>query len=70
MLSWLYKTCKVVIKSDFSFLLDVEGGYASENLSMLNVNKLEDLSLIICHLNKKVLKIDSYFHDYFTCSLE
>ncbi|KAK9286150.1 hypothetical protein L1049_014532 [Liquidambar formosana] len=37
---------------------DVEGGGASENASMLYINKLDELPLTICHLNKKAIGND------------
>uniref|UniRef100_A0A5B7C3D0 Putative inositol-tetrakisphosphate 1-kinase 4 n=1 Tax=Davidia involucrata TaxID=16924 RepID=A0A5B7C3D0_DAVIN len=38
---------------------DVERGGASENSSKLYINKLEELPLTICHLNRKALGSDS-----------
>lgn len=48
------------MKLSFLFLADVDGGPASEDSSMFYINKLEELPLTICRLNKKVV-IDYHY---------
>ncbi|RVW20284.1 Inositol 1,3,4-trisphosphate 5/6-kinase 4 [Vitis vinifera] len=46
------------MKLSFLFLADVDGGPASEDSSMFYINKLEELPLTICRLNKKDISND------------
>lgn len=46
----LFAQVKIILLSD------VEGSSACENSSMVYINKLQELPLTICHINRKVLK--------------